>query len=44
MISNAIRLLKLISKKEGNYNVIKSNNSLHNRFNLIATISYYNLF
>ena len=29
--------------KDVNYNIIKSHNQLHDRSNLIGTISYYNL-
>ena len=44
MISNATCLSELASKRNGNYNVMRSHNSLNDRFNLIRTILYYNLF
>ena len=43
MISNAIRLLELTSKKEDNCNIMRSHDWSRDRSNLIGTISYHNL-
>ncbi len=40
MISNATCLLELVSKREGNCNVMKLHDQLHNGSNLIETILY----
>ena len=40
MISNATELLKLTSKREGNYHIMKLYNQLYDRSNLIQTILY----
>ncbi len=42
LISNATHPSELASKRESNWNVIKSHNQLHDRSYLIRTISYHN--